>query len=131
MTLWTSIAVGKRIRAPFGRGDRTTIGYCVRLTETPPPRPVKELAAVLDDEALLDDHLMRLTRWMADYYLCGWGQVLNAVVPAGARDKAGTRLRMFIEAVAGEGNPGRSAHQAGRRPPASARGGITPSKCAS
>ena len=28
---------------------------------------------------------------MADYYLCGWGQVLNAVVPAGARDKAGTR----------------------------------------
>ena len=31
-----SIAVGKRVRAPFGRGDRTTIGYCVRLTETPP-----------------------------------------------------------------------------------------------
>ena len=22
---------------------------------------------------------MRLTRWMADYYLCGWGQVLAAV----------------------------------------------------
>ena len=46
---------------------------------------------------------MRLTRWMADYYLCGWGQVLNAVVPAGARDKAGTRLRLFIEAIAGAG----------------------------
>ncbi len=42
---------------------------------------------------------MRLTRWLADYYLCGWGQVLNAVVPAGARDKAGTRLRIFIEAL--------------------------------
>ncbi len=103
--LAASIAVGKRVRAPFGRGDRTTIGYCVRLTETPPTRPVKELTAVLDDEALLDDHLMRLTRWMADYYLCGWGQVLNAVVPAGARDKAGTRLRMFIEAVARQETP--------------------------
>ena len=34
--LAASIAVGKRVRAPFGRGDRTTIGYCVRLTETPP-----------------------------------------------------------------------------------------------
>ena len=86
-----AIGVGKRVRAPFGRGDRTTVGYCVRVTETPPARPVKELTAVLDDEALLDDHLMRLTRWMADYYLCGWGQVLNAVVPAGARKQSGTR----------------------------------------
>ena len=51
--LKASVAVGKRVQAPFGRGDRTTVGYCVRLTETPPPRPVKELTAVLDDEALL------------------------------------------------------------------------------
>ena len=78
------IAVGKRVRAPFGRGDKATVGYCVRLSETPPERQVKELVAVLDDEALLTDNLLRLTRWMADYYLCGWGQVLNAVVPAGA-----------------------------------------------
>ncbi len=100
-----SIAVGKRVRAPFGRGDRTTIGYCVRLTETPPARPVKELAEVLDDEALLDDHLMRLTRWMADYYLCGWGQVLNAVVPSGARKQSGTRVRAFVEAAPGAAAP--------------------------
>jgi primosomal protein N' (replication factor Y) len=93
------IAVGKRVRAPFGRGDKATVGYCVRLSETPPERPVKELVGVLDDEPLLTENLLRLTRWMADYYLCGWGQVLNAVVPAGARDRAGTRTLTFIEAV--------------------------------
>jgi primosomal protein N' (replication factor Y) (superfamily II helicase) len=93
------IAVGKRVRAPFGRGDKATVGYCVRLSETPPTRQVKELVGVLDDEALLTDNLLRLTRWMADYYLCGWGQVLNAVVPAGARDKAGSRTLTFVEAV--------------------------------
>src|SRR5947199_6251346 len=93
------VAVGKRVRAPFGRGDRATVGYCVRLSETPPEREVKELVAVLDDEALLTDNLLRLTRWMADYYLCGWGQVLNAVVPAGARERAGTRSVTFVEAV--------------------------------
>ena len=54
---------------------------------------------MLDDESLLTDNLLRLTRWMADYYLCGWGQVLSAVVPAGARDKAGTRTLTFVEAV--------------------------------
>jgi primosomal protein N' (replication factor Y) len=93
------IGVGKRVRAPFGRGDKATIGYCVRLSETAPPRAVKELLDVIDDEALLTDNLMRLTRWMADYYLCGWGQVLNAVVPAGARERAGTRKLVFLEAV--------------------------------
>jgi primosomal protein N' (replication factor Y) len=93
------IAVGKRVRAPFGRGDKPTVGYCVRLSETPPERPVKELVGVVDDEPLLTDNLLRLTRWMADYYLCGWGQVLTAVVPAGVRDRAGTRTLTFIEAV--------------------------------
>ena len=34
--------------------------------------------------------LLKLTRWMADYYLCGWGQVLNIVLPAGAKKQAGT-----------------------------------------
>ncbi len=93
------IAVGKRVRAPFGRGDRATVGYCVNVHNTPPTRAVKELVEVLDAEALLTDDLMRLTRWMADYYLCGWGQVLSAVVPAAARSQAGTRARHFLEAV--------------------------------
>jgi primosomal protein N' (replication factor Y) len=94
------IAVGKRVHAPFGRGDKPTVGYCVRLSEDAPERPVKDILLVLDDEALLTENLLRLTRWMADYYLCGWGQVLNAVIPAGARQKAGTRATTYLEAVA-------------------------------
>src|SRR5262249_50804828 len=81
------------------KGDRSTIGFCVRVTDAPPPREVKAIERVLDERALLDDGLMRLTRWMADYYLCGWGQVLNAVIPAGAKDRAGTRAAVFLEAM--------------------------------
>jgi primosomal protein N' (replication factor Y) len=98
-SLRSAVAVGKRVQAPFGKGDRAAVGYCVRLSETGPDRPVKELLAVLDGEPLLTDSLMRLTRWMADYYLCGWGQVLNAVIPAGAREKAGTKNVALVEAV--------------------------------
>jgi primosomal protein N' (replication factor Y) (superfamily II helicase) len=93
------VSVGKRVLAPFGRGERLTIGYCVRVTRTPPTRSVKEIRRVLDDEAILTPDLLRLTRWIADYYLCGWGQVLNAVVPAGAREQAGTRMAALLEAV--------------------------------
>src|SRR5262249_47654911 len=90
------IAIGKRVQAPFGKGDKSTVGYCVRLSEPPPERAVKDLRGVLDDEALLTPDLLRLTRWMADYYLCGWGQVLNAVVPAGVKERAGTRSTAFL-----------------------------------
>src|SRR4051812_42272249 len=93
------IGVGKRVEAPFGRGDTGTVGYCVRVHGTPPMRAVKSIARVLDDEALLTDSLLRLTRWMADYYLCGWGQVLQAVLPAGVRDQAGPREAVFVEPV--------------------------------
>src|SRR5688572_4621087 len=71
------IGVGKRVEAPFGRGDSGTIGYCVRLSHDRPERSVKEIVRVVDDDALLTEPILRLTRWMADYYLCGWGQVLQ------------------------------------------------------
>jgi primosomal protein N' (replication factor Y) len=98
-SLRDAVGVGKRVRVPFGRSDRPVIGYCVGVHENPPSRAVKEILAVLDEESLLTEHLLRLTRWMADYYLCAWGQVLNAVVPAGARQQAGTHRRTFVEAV--------------------------------
>src|SRR5947209_9029976 len=60
-----AIAVGKRVQAPFGKGDKATVGTCVGLNEAAPDRPVKEVTRVLDEEALLTPDLMRLTRWMA------------------------------------------------------------------
>ncbi|MBY0230540.1 MAG: primosomal protein N', partial [Gemmataceae bacterium] len=97
--LESAIGVGKRVRVPFGRGGKAVVGYCVGLSPAPPAFACKDVQAVLDDEALLGEPLLRLTRWMADYYLCAWGQVLNAVVPAGARHGAGSMKRAFLELV--------------------------------
>ena len=103
--LAAQVAVGKRVEAPFGRGDRGIPGFCVRVASEAPTRAVKSILRVLDDDALVDDHLMKLTRWMADYYLCGWGQVLHAVVPAGVRENAGTRQAIFLESLSPENLP--------------------------
>lgn len=87
------IEPGQRVRAPFGRGDKPTVGYCVSLG--PPPNirhRLKELSEVLDQEPLLSQRMLELTKWIAGEYLCGWGQVLQSVVPAGVKRKAGTRL---------------------------------------
>lgn len=97
--LMKAIDVGKRVMVPFGRGDRPTIGYCVGLGNEKPPRAVKTIGHVLDDTALVTPTLLKLTRWMADYYLCAWGQVLNAVVPSGVKQRAGTKNVHLVELV--------------------------------
>jgi primosomal protein N' (replication factor Y) len=91
--LRSMIEPGQRVKAPFGQGNRPTVGYCVAVG--PPPntrRPLKSLDAILDREPLLTPHMLELTRWIADRYLCGWGPVLDSVVPAGVKRKAGTKL---------------------------------------
>ncbi|QEG37286.1 replication restart helicase PriA [Bythopirellula goksoeyrii] len=86
------LEVGRRVRVPFGRSNRKVVGYCVALeTKLVDAARLKSVAEVIDAHALLSPAMLRLTRWMADYYLCKWGEVLEAVVPAGVRLLAGTR----------------------------------------
>jgi primosomal protein N' (replication factor Y) len=40
--------------------------------------------------------MLELTRWLADYYACSWGQALDAAVPAGVKKHAGTRVGTFL-----------------------------------
>jgi len=86
------IGPARRVEAPFGARNEHLNGYCVGVTrDAPPGRQIKALSAVLDAQPLVDDHLLELTRWIANKYLCGWGQVLEAVIPAGVKSRAGTR----------------------------------------
>ena len=91
------MAPGQRVKAPFGQGDRLTVGYCVGLESSPPTsRRLKTIHSLLDHEPLLSSNMLDLTRWIADRYLCGWGQVLDMVIPAGVKQRAGTRLITFF-----------------------------------
>ncbi len=91
---------GQRVKAPLGKGDRPAVGYCVRIDSQPPPEldlsKIKDLLEVVDPLPLIDGKMLALTRWMADYYACAWGQALNAVVPAGVKKHAGTRVASFL-----------------------------------
>jgi primosomal protein N' (replication factor Y) len=91
------IVAGQRVRAPFGAANRLVTGYCVRLeNRIAGKRRLKALHDAADERALLSPAMLNLTEWMADYYLCPWGQVLEAVVPAGVRAAAGTRRTQFV-----------------------------------
>src|SRR3954452_14923267 len=96
------LRAGQRVQVPLGRGNRPVVGYCTAVgTRTVGSRPLKPLARLIDAEPLLTPAMLRLAEWMADYYLCSLGQVLQAIVPAGVRGKAGTREMTFLTVPAG------------------------------
>ncbi|MBD3672969.1 MAG: primosomal protein N' [Planctomycetaceae bacterium] len=83
---------GQRVKVPFGRGSRTMTGFCVRVGPVGKvTRKLKEVAEVIDREPLIDQQMLDLTEWIGKRYLCGWGQVLESVIPAGVKKLAGTR----------------------------------------
>jgi primosomal protein N' (replication factor Y) len=103
---------GMRVRVPFGQGQQRLIGHCVavgplreligpeRFHNGRPPK-LKSIEEVLDREPLLSPRMLELTRWIADRYLCGWGQVLECVVPGGVKKLAGTREILYLAPAAG------------------------------
>ncbi len=94
------IRPGQRLRVPLGQGNKLTVGYCVRVDPVAPAdldaARIKDVAEVLDPSPLIDSSMLALTRWIADYYACSWGQALDAVVPAGVKKHAGTRIATFL-----------------------------------
>src|SRR4051812_1840534 len=74
-SLRDALEAGRRVRVPFGKGGRMVVGYCVRVETRPVgPRPLKELHSVVDRRTLLSPAMLRLTLWIAERYLCSWGQ---------------------------------------------------------
>ncbi len=83
---------GRRMRVPFGRGNRSVVGYCTEVAVRPSGgRKLKSVAAVIDTAPLLSARMLQLGESIAEYYLAPLGQVLEGILPAGVRGKAGTR----------------------------------------
>ena len=57
---------------------------------------MKAVAKVVDATPLISPDILQLTEWIADYYVCHRGVVLETVVPAGVRTQAGTRKVTYL-----------------------------------
>jgi primosomal protein N' (replication factor Y) len=75
------IALGSRVRVPFGR--RTVLGTVVSLAPETPAElvAIREVEETLPSAPALPASLLELTRFVADYYLCSWGEAIEAALP--------------------------------------------------
>jgi primosomal protein N' (replication factor Y) len=73
--------VGSRVLVPFRK--RQEIGIVVALDVPPPARGVvKAVTAIPDAGPALDEGLLSLSRWIAEYYVVPVGIVMRTVLPA-------------------------------------------------
>ncbi|MEZ6020072.1 MAG: primosomal protein N' [Planctomycetota bacterium] len=94
---------GMRVSVPFGR--RREVGVVVAVTNRCelPASKVRRIYEVLDSEPVVGTELLELTRWMADYYVCGWGEALAAVLPAALKREGERRKVLYLEVPQGVG----------------------------
>src|ERR1039457_3782494 len=114
--------VGGRVLVPF-RQQRLS-GIVVELHDRPPqvmtsqitvsPVKIKKVIEALDLSPVLDEHLLKLGKWIADYYLAPMGEVFRTMLPLSAEFKRSVAYRITDEGqmalhLAGmSGSPARS-----------------------
>jgi primosomal protein N' (replication factor Y) (superfamily II helicase) len=96
--------IGGRVLVPFRQ--RSMPGIVVELHDRKPSVATKNIIRVLDETPVLDSQLLRLGRWIADYYLAPVGEVFRTMLPLGAEFKRSIGYR-----IAEEGQM--ALHQAG------------------
>lgn len=74
---------GMRAAVPFGAGNRTCDGVVLRLSQQEDTAKLKYVQAVLDEEPVLDHHMMQLALWMREQYFCTVYEAMRAMLPAG------------------------------------------------
>lgn len=78
--LQDKIMVGQRVSVPFG--GKKLVGYVVELaTETDVSR-LKEIEEIIDAEPVIIPSILKLSKWMSEYYLCSLGDVLKSAFPS-------------------------------------------------
>jgi primosomal protein N' (replication factor Y) (superfamily II helicase) len=107
--------VGGRVLVPF-RQQRMS-GIVVELHNRPPQvkaQQIKQVIEALDLTPVLDEQLLKLGKWIADYYLAPAGEVFRTMLPLSAEFKRSVEYRITDEGrmalhLAGmSGSPARS-----------------------
>jgi primosomal protein N' (replication factor Y) len=79
------ICVGCRVVVPFG-SRKVLTGIIYKIHETPPRQyEARYLVDLLEFEPTLNPIQLKFFKWLADYYMCTMGEVINIAIPSGLK----------------------------------------------
>ena len=99
-----SVHEGTRVKVPFG--PREVMGVVTAVLDESPHGNLREIIKTVGGQALVTPPILRLVRWIADYYCCAPEIAMKAVLPDSVRkDDAGWRERLYVRALPQHGEP--------------------------
>ncbi len=81
-----TVLPGCRVRVPL-RHQSATGTVLSASDEVQGDFALKELLSLVDPEPLLDEQMLRVGRWIADYYACGFETVIRSLLPESVRNE--------------------------------------------
>ncbi|HWD94435.1 MAG TPA: primosomal protein N' [Verrucomicrobiae bacterium] len=92
------VDVGSRVQVPFG--PRKVLGCVTALAEESAHTKLKPIIKVIGAQTLVTPKVLKLARWIADYYCCAPEIALKSVLPEVVRkEQSGWRERLHVRAL--------------------------------
>jgi primosomal protein N' (replication factor Y) (superfamily II helicase) len=92
---WEKYAIiGARVVVEFGKG-RILTAVIAKVHDMPPSQyKAKYLQEILDNRASVTPTQLWLFQWVADYYMCSVGEVMNMALPAGLKINSQSKIQL-------------------------------------
>lgn len=98
-SLAAQIEVGKRVVVQFGK-SRIYTAIIYHISETPPQLyDAKYIIDVLDESPVVNAHQLLLWEWIASYYMCHIGEVMQAALPSALKLASETKVILLKDAA--------------------------------
>ncbi|GAB3576613.1 primosomal protein N' [Spirosoma luteolum] len=89
------VKIGARVIVPFGKNNsRVMTAVVARLHNSPPTAyQARYISELLDEYPLVTGYQLELFRWMAAYYMCSIGDVMNIALPSGLKISSQSKVQ--------------------------------------
>jgi primosomal protein N' (replication factor Y) len=96
------VDVGSRVQVPFG--PRKILGVVTAVAEESGQANLKPIIKVIGTQTLVTPKVLKLARWIGEYYCCAPEIALKAVLPEAVRSEdAGWRERLMVRLLPASG----------------------------
>ena len=85
------LQIGIRVEVQFG-GPKLYAGLVYKIHHKEPGHRVKPLLSIIDTAPVLNEKTLRFWQWLAEYYCCSMGEVMDAALPANLKLASERRL---------------------------------------
>ena len=91
------VKFGIRVEVQMGKGRDLYSAVVIGVSSEKPDYPTKPISQIIDDEPIISTLQLDFWQWMARYYGCTLGEVMNAALPTNMKLSSETRIILNAE----------------------------------